>query len=113
MAAQEVTAKLGKEDNAPTATVMFDFGDNLDEASELFDEETVHSLYVQAAKINLQAHMRSLLAAGKTADQINEATTRWRPGVRATGKTPMEKIQSLLNKLSEEEREELFRQHAA
>lgn len=70
----EVTAKKDEKE----ATISFDFGKNLKEATALFGDDAVFGAYVAQGKIALQAVMRRYLAAGK---DCQELLTLWKPGV--------------------------------
>jgi len=75
MAMIDVTAKKGEVEK----TLQFDFGDNLDQAVEMFGKEVVFTNYVQAAKISLQSLMRSRMEKGSNVDELSSI---WKPGVQ-------------------------------
>jgi hypothetical protein len=108
MSVVEVTAQLGKEENSPAATVSYDFGDNLDEAVELFGEEVVFMRFKSAATIDLQALIRRHLGAKdkegkptpKSEEDIQKLAAEWTPGVQTRKrKTDKQKAEELLSKL--------------
>ena len=110
MAVEQVSAKLS--DMEESVTVEYDFGDNLADAVEKYGEETVFSRWVAAARIDLQAYMRGLIKQKKTPEEIAEAVENWQPGVKvARSKSAAEKLETLLSKLSEEERAALFQKY--
>lgn len=110
MTAIKVEAKL--TDGEPVA-VDYDFGDNLAQAVELFGEEVVFTRYKAAAVIDLQALMRNMIRAQKTEDEIGEAVSEWKPGVRQLkGKSKEERARELLGKLSAEERAAILAEFA-
>jgi len=77
MALTEITAKK----NENTATVTYDFGDNLEDAREKFGDEVVFSHFVSKAKITAQAAIRRYLESGVDEDTIQEKMQDWQPGV--------------------------------
>ena len=64
-----------------SATIEYDFGDDLDAAVALCGAETVHSNYKANSRVALQGVMRAQLKAGKTPDQITSALAAWKPGM--------------------------------
>lgn len=102
MSNMKIEAKL--TDSEPVS-VEYDFGDTLAEAVEKFGEEVVFTRYKAAAVIDLQALMRNMIRAQKSEDEIREAVSEWKPGVRQLkGKSKEERARELLGKLSAEER---------
>lgn len=108
MSVVEVTAQLGKEEDSPSATVGYDFGDNLDEAVEKFGAEVVFSRFKSASIIDLQALIRRHLGAKdkegkptpKTQEEIQGLVDNWSPGAQTrVRKTDKQKAEELLEKL--------------
>lgn len=63
--------------------VQYDFGDNLESAVAICgSEDVVFSNYVSAARINLQAIMRSKLTQNMSADAIQTFVSSWKPGMQ-------------------------------
>lgn len=114
MTAVNVTARLGNEDDAPSATVTYDFGDNLDEAVEKFGADVVFARFKNAATVDLQALIRRHLdtapdAKPKTAAEIQELATAWKPGVvTRKRKSTSEKFEELFGQLSEADRQAML-----
>ena len=75
MAKIDVAAKKGELE----ATIQYDFGDNLDNAVDLFGKDVVFSNFVQSAKISLQALMRARLEKGGNVTELAEI---WKPGIQ-------------------------------
>jgi hypothetical protein len=71
----EVTAKK----NEAEATVNYDFGENLEEMTELFGDSVTFTNARSNMKIVLQAAMRRRLEAGQPVDDL---ATNWKPGVQ-------------------------------
>lgn len=101
--------------------VFYDFGDNLEEAVELFGEDVVFSRFKAAAVIDLQALLRRHGSAGeptkenpngrapKTDDEIAKIVSEWKPGlVTRVRKSPKDKALELLQSLSAEDRDALL-----
>lgn len=106
-----VSAKVGTEENAPSASVSYDFGDNLDEATSLFGADVVYARFKAAAIVDLQALIRRHLDSDtpKSAAEIQELASAWKPGVQTKKrKTAGEKIQDLLGDMSEADRAALL-----
>lgn len=113
MATEEVSARLADMDKEDAVTVQYDFGDNLAEAVESYGEEVVFSSYKSSVVIDLQAYIRGLIRRDKTPEEIQEAVSNWKPGVKAVrGKSAAEKLDTLLGKLSDEERAALFAKYS-
>ena len=79
MAAIEVTANKGTR----SLTVSYDFGDNLNHATEKFGEDVVFSNMQQSMKISLQALIRRGFDKGLDDDAIMSQADAWIPGVAA------------------------------
>ena len=108
MAAIEVTASKGEKE----VTIMYDFGENLADASAQFGEEVVFTNFRQAAKIALQARMRNRMEKG---GDVNALTTLWKPGIQMERATvdPMTAAKNAFGKMSAEERAEFLATFAA
>jgi hypothetical protein len=108
MSAQEVTT-VAPSNNDRTLTVMYDFGDNLEEAIASFGTDVVYSLFQSQAEIRLQAFIRSRL--GKTGEdhktdaEIIADVEAWKPGVAAPKMSAEEKIVKMLSKMSAEDQQ--------
>uniref|UniRef100_A0A6M3KZH9 Uncharacterized protein n=1 Tax=viral metagenome TaxID=1070528 RepID=A0A6M3KZH9_9ZZZZ len=101
----EVTAKLGKD--GAKGTVEYEFGKDLDESADLFGPETVHSKFVAAAKVDLQAAIRRCLEGGTDPQAFADD---WKPGMRApsVAKDPMAMALAGISKMSDEQKAELI-----
>ena len=84
MALTEVSAKIPAKDGKPekSATINYDFGENLAKAVEMFGEDVVFSNAVANMKVRLQAVMRSHLENNKV---VEDLVTGWKPGQVTTG----------------------------
>lgn len=112
MALEDVSAKLAAMEDDEAIVVQFDFGSNLAESVELYGEDVVYTRYKSAAVIDLQAYMRGMIRAEKSPDEIEEAVGNWKPGVKAArGKSAVEKLETLMGKLSDEDRDALFKKY--
>ena len=100
MALEEVGAKI--EGGTPVS-VNFDFGGTLQEAIGLFGEDLVYNKFVAAARIDLQSFMRGMIRTEKNQQEMDAAVAEWRPGMKARGKSPQEKIKAILAKFDPEE----------
>ena len=101
------TKKIG--DVEKSATVNYNFGANLTEATQMFGAEVVHTNFIGKAKITAQAAMRRLLEASKSQAEIVTALANWKPGVAM--ERVHDPVASLLNafpSMSEEAQNELL-----
>jgi hypothetical protein len=116
MSNREITAKAGQEEDAPSATVVYDFGDDLEEAVELFGADVVYKRFLAAATVDIQALIRRGLTRVDKDKQPNPMSTEelqtqvseWKPGVTKARKSKTEKAQEAFESLSEEERNALL-----
>jgi len=76
---EQVTARAPKSNKEAVITV--DLGANLDDAVTKFGKEVVFSNFKRTVVITIQAGMRRLLEAGKSAEDIQKAYANYRPGV--------------------------------
>lgn len=83
--AREVTATAKKLENQPSATVLVDWPESLEEAAEMFSEEAILSNAFANGRVTVQAGIRRMLEAGKTEDEIQEAFKDWKLGVATAG----------------------------
>ena len=108
---QEVVARLGKEEDAPAATVNYNFGDNLDEAIGLFGDEAIFSRFRSASVVDLQALIRRHLSGEKpkSQDEIQALADEWKPGIGTRVKrSPKDKALDALAALTPEDRATLL-----
>lgn len=113
MTAQKITARDGNEDSSPSATVEFDFGDNLGEATELFGDDVVYSRFKAAAVVDLQALIRRHLGGEKPKSEaeIQELVSQWKPGIsKRVRKSTKEKAEELISQMSDAEKAALLAQ---
>lgn len=109
----EVSAKRSGHDHQ--VTVEYDFGENLQEAVEMFGDDVVFSKFKAAATVDLQSVIRRNMfdeqgeGDDKTlipvdAETVQERISDWRPGVttRVT-KSPKEKALDAMKNMSPEE----------
>jgi hypothetical protein len=105
---QSYSAKIVGDDGEPAgeATVSYDFGENLDEAVELFGAEVVYKRFRAAAVVDLQGVIRRNLQGEnpKSEEEIQAAIDEWKPGVQRARKSKQEKALDLLEGMSDEER---------
>ena len=109
----EVSARAGTDEDSPSATVVFDFGDNLDEAAENFGGDVVFSRFKSAATVDLQALIRRnlTLETPKTEEEIQVLVSEWKPGVSTrTRVSAKEKATRAIDALSDEDRAALLEQ---
>ncbi len=120
MTAKVISAKAGTDDEAPSASVSYDFGENLAEAEELFGADVVFSRFVAAATVDIQALIRRHLKEGvdkdgkvtseaKSEEEIVAIVAEYKPGTSTrTRVSATEKANRAIEKLSDEEKEALL-----
>ena len=121
MSRKEITAKAGQEDDAPSATVLYDMGDTLEEAVDLFGADVVFKRFQAAVTIDIQALLRRGLTRvdkDKKPDPMSQEDLQalvdeWKPGVSKTRKSKSEKAIEAFQSLSDEERAALLEQLGA
>ena len=74
-----ITAKAGSGDQK--ASAQWNPGASLDEAVEMYGEEIVFSYFKSHGTRNLQNSIRSILASGKTAEEVAKELADWKPGI--------------------------------
>lgn len=82
MAKEEVSAKKGTGEDAPSATVLYEFGENLDSAVALYGADCVFKQYKKATTVDVQAGIRRCLETGKIPQDFAD---KYKPGQRAEG----------------------------
>jgi hypothetical protein len=108
--------KEGKYDSLPdsnqTAEILYNFGDNVQDAVERFGEKVIMSFITGHCLFSLQERMRALMEQGLSDDEIQakiynpeEDTYVWKPGLAPARKSPVEKMADRLRKLDPMERE--------
>ena len=96
--------KLGKE-----TEVEYEFGKDLDESIDLFGATIVHSKFVSASTVDLQAALRRCLENGQDPVAYAEG---WKPGMRAPSisKDPLAVATLAISQMSDEEKMKLIEQ---
>lgn len=106
-------------DSAPSVTVQYNFGADLDDAVERFGGDVVFGMFKDAATIALQAKLRRAITASVVPNKAGQVTAlpddpqdlvgEWKPAVGGgPRKSASEKVASLVGKLSPEERAALI-----
>ena len=95
------------------ASVAFDYNLGVDESQEALNErfgkEVVASFGRRAIVIAAQSHARTLIKAGKTAEEIQAAMNEWKPGMPRQTISKVEKATALISTLSDDERAALLK----
>ena len=100
----KVSAKMGKDKDAKSVTVEYDIPEDLKGLRERFGDKVVAAHVNASVTIALQSFLRGQLKADKSPADIQKAVNEWKPGVRAPGKSAVDKAKDALEKLSPEER---------
>ena len=109
----EVKAKVSGGD---PYTVEYPLPNNIGEATKSYGEEVVFGRFKSAIIIDLQGFMRSHIKTGETNGDAREKITKdlqaavngWKPGVRAPGKSPAEKVKDEFAKLDPDAKKKLL-----
>ena len=75
----KATKKINGEDKE--ATILYDFGGDLESAVAKFGANVVYSNFTRSAVITAQAAMRRFLEDGLDQAAIEEKMAAWKPGV--------------------------------
>lgn len=104
-----ITATKEVNGDKRQTSIVYDFGDTLDEAVEKFGADVVLSGFVSKSVITAQAAMRRLLESGLSDEEIQEKMNSWRPGV-AMERTvdPVAALMGKFGSMSPEEQAELL-----
>lgn len=93
--------------------VTYALPENTSEAVKKYSEPVVFSRFNSALTIDVQSVGRGVIDETKTLEEntklCQEAVDKFVPGVKAVGKTDLEKAKAAFDKLSSEEREALFK----
>ena len=109
MSAKDVTATTTGSDRQ--VSVAYDFGDNLDQAVELFGADLVFNRYESAVTIDLQALIRRGIKADKTDEEIAKMAAEWKPGIKqVVRKSAQEKIKDAFGAMSEDDKKAMLEQ---
>ena len=109
----EVSAKVAAPDEGVSGedhTVVVDFPENVEEAVDTWGDEVTFQQIKAAVVVSLQSFIRGLIKQKKSQAEIQEAAANWKPGIRARGKTPQEKILEQFAGLSADEKKRLLEQ---
>ena len=86
---REVSAKLpakeGRNNQELNATVVINYADNVNEAVEMFGEESLLSNAFNNWRVTLQSNIRGALGRGETPEAIAERLKDAKMGVAQTG----------------------------
>ncbi len=113
-----IAAKLSDHDQV--VSVNYNFGKDLDEMTELFTPEVVYNKAMDSMVIDAQAKLRRHLRAALVGDKDGKKTPMpkdtqelfadWKPSAgRTERKSAAEKVQTLVGKVSAEERADLIK----
>jgi len=96
--------------NEKSATVSYNFGKDLNEASQMFGAGVVHSNFISKAKITAQAAMRRMLEQGLGQEEIAKKMANWKPGVaiERAAADPVASLLAAFPSMSEEQQAQLL-----
>ena len=106
----EITAKKEVEGVLQTATILYDFGENLEEMVAKFGADVVFTNARASFKITGQGAMRRYLTSGLNQEAIEAKMAAWKPGV-AIERTvdPVAAILSKWGTMSDEDKADLLK----
>lgn len=95
-----------KKTNGPSIEVDFDFGSNLSDVVAQYGEPVAFRSVVQNLKTQLQVWLRAQAVAGRTSEDVQAELNNngWKPGERRVAKTPQDKLRTLFDQMTAEER---------
>jgi hypothetical protein len=101
--------KIVAQTTEPEASVEFDYEipENLADLVTRFGEQVVFSHVKRSIIIAAQGTARGLMKGGKNAEAIQQSMDTWKPGEPRAVKSAADKISTLVDKLTPEEREAL------
>lgn len=112
--AQDITFSVKKDDEVQELTVSYNYGDTLAEATELFGEEAVYSLYAAKADIWVQDFARARMKAGDSLEAVQAKLDARKIGVvTRTKKDPVGTFLTNFAKMSTEQKAALLEQMKA
>jgi hypothetical protein len=107
-----ITAKVsvGEDDDEVNGEVNYNFGENLEEAIDLFGTEVVYKRFKAAVVVDLQGIMRRHMSAKEPlfGDDLQAKIDEWKPGVQKARKSKTEKALSLLEGMTADEKAEFI-----
>ena len=106
----QIETSASQEEGARMIKVEYEFGKNLAETTKLFSEELCYSKLIAMLKVDLQSSIRIWLKKGLKDAEIQAKVKEWKPGMRQPGKSKAEKLTSLFNQLSAEEKAAIKKQ---
>jgi len=108
MSDQTIKATVNMDDESQEVVeVVYDFGDNLEEAADKFGEKVVFDRFVAASTVTLQGAIRRYKKAGKSDEEIQTIVSGWKPGetLKAVAVDPLVALKRKLATMSDEEKE--------
>lgn len=105
---QIVTAQ-SNEKGARVFTCEKDFGETVADSVRLFTEAICKDKLDSQLKVDIQGVIRRMLKAGKPDEEILTEVESWMPSIRKPGKSTAEKMDTLWDKLPEEEKKNMLR----
>jgi len=106
----EMTAKVGKESDAPTATINWEGPETVEEAIERFGGEAILSNAISNFTVTMQGRIRSLIKQGKTQDEIQTALGSMAMGVSMprSSADPIAAVKAKIGTMTEEQKAALL-----
>lgn len=104
---------LRRKKTDPIPEINYSFGADLAESTQLFGAETIHALFVQAARAQLSEFARKVMTRKKdplSLAQLQEGLddrSVFHPEVKRRGKSPLDKAEAMLADMTPEERAKL------
>ena len=106
MATEKVSTSESNAEGARKLDVDFNFGEDLDNAADLFGDEPVYNLYLRGARIAVNQFVSDQMKAGKTDEEILSLVTEFKPGTKAPRQaaTSVEKLMKAFTKMTAEDK---------
>lgn len=112
----KTTATLNRgEENEEKVELLneFNFGENLDEAIQMFGEDNVFDAYVRNAKVQVQNMIRRAAETGKSEEDIEGMISNFKIGDSISFKDPKTSVKKALEGMSAEDRAAMLEELAS
>ena len=106
----EISAKNGKEADAPSASINWTGPETIEEAIQMFGGEAVLTNAISNFTVTMQSRIRSMIKAGKTPDEMQAALGSLAMGVQMprSAADPLATLKAKLPSMTEEQKKALI-----
>jgi hypothetical protein len=104
----EVQAKNGKAGGEGSAQAQI--GESIEELSDQFGEEVVYSHARRSIVVAMQTFIRNQVETGKPQSEIAASLKDWKPTLKKSAKSPVDKAREEFAKMSPEDRKRFLKE---